>query len=344
MTDAALFAPVAPAPAAQACAHCGECLRGANDALFCCAGCASAHAIIGAAGLGSFYRRLEEKHAHRPVPLDTEFAGYARPAGTRRDGIRPAGRGSRLPGLRLAAGEPAGAQSRDHPRARPSLDAAPVAALARSGRRRQQPCRPGGGARLPPGAVRRRRRRNRRRPRGARAAALPGRRGLRRRQCHAALGRRLVRPRRIDGRRHAHPLPLAVRGDRPAGGGLCRPPVLPLGLHGAARRPHEHGRADLDRRHPGLHRQPARGVGRRAACLLRLGDHAAVLPADRPLSRPPRARPRAPRRARPAGARQPERDGGGGRRHGRPASGSTGWCRETRCWWAPASAWAPTAS
>ena len=121
-----------------------------------------------------------------------------------------------------------------------------------SGRRRQQPCRPGGGARLPSGALRRRRRRNRRRPRGARAAALPGRRGLCRRQRHAALGRRLVRPRRIDGRRHAHPLPLAVGRDRPAGGGLCRPPVLPLGLHGAAGRPHEHGRADLDRRHPGL--------------------------------------------------------------------------------------------
>jgi P-type Cu2+ transporter len=82
MTDAALFAPPAPAPAAQACAHCGETLRGANDTLFCCAGCASAHAIIGAAGLGSFYRRLEDKHAHRPVPLDAEFAGYARPAGT----------------------------------------------------------------------------------------------------------------------------------------------------------------------------------------------------------------------------------------------------------------------
>ena len=30
---------------------------------FCCAGCASAHAIIGAAGLGAFYRRLGRGHA-----------------------------------------------------------------------------------------------------------------------------------------------------------------------------------------------------------------------------------------------------------------------------------------
>jgi len=82
MTDAALFALPAPVPAVQVCVHCGESIRGADDSLFCCAGCASAHAIIGAAGLGSFYRRLEEKHAHRPVPLDTEFASYARPAGT----------------------------------------------------------------------------------------------------------------------------------------------------------------------------------------------------------------------------------------------------------------------
>jgi P-type Cu2+ transporter len=81
MTDA-LFALPASVPAVQACAHCGESIHGANDSPFCCAGCASAHAIIGAAGLGSFYRRLEEKHAHRPVPLGTEFASYARPAGT----------------------------------------------------------------------------------------------------------------------------------------------------------------------------------------------------------------------------------------------------------------------
>ncbi len=46
MTDAALFAPSAPAATARVCAHCGELLRGGGDATFCCAGCASAHAII----------------------------------------------------------------------------------------------------------------------------------------------------------------------------------------------------------------------------------------------------------------------------------------------------------
>ena len=81
MTDAALFVTSAAAPAARACTHCGETIRGGGDATFCCAGCASAHAIIGAAGLGSFYRRLEDIRAHKPVPLDIDFAGYARPAG-----------------------------------------------------------------------------------------------------------------------------------------------------------------------------------------------------------------------------------------------------------------------
>lgn len=81
MTDAALFATPAAAPAARACVHCGETIRGAGDAAFCCAGCASAHAIIGAAGLGSFYRRLEDTRAHKPVPLDIDFSTYARQAG-----------------------------------------------------------------------------------------------------------------------------------------------------------------------------------------------------------------------------------------------------------------------
>ncbi|MCA0303673.1 MAG: cadmium-translocating P-type ATPase [Proteobacteria bacterium] len=76
MTDVALFA--APAvTAARTCAHCGDVVRGA-DALFCCAGCASAHEIIGGAGLDSFYRRLEDKRAHRPLPLDADFTDHAR--------------------------------------------------------------------------------------------------------------------------------------------------------------------------------------------------------------------------------------------------------------------------
>jgi Cu2+-exporting ATPase len=77
MSDVALAALPRAAPQ-KVCAHCGEELRGlAADADFCCAGCASAHAIIGAAGLGAFYRRLEDAHAHRPVPLDTDFASFA---------------------------------------------------------------------------------------------------------------------------------------------------------------------------------------------------------------------------------------------------------------------------
>jgi Cu2+-exporting ATPase len=76
MTDLVLTRQTGTAPH-KACAHCGEALRGlAADAEFCCAGCASAHAIIDAAGLGSFYRRLEEARAHRPVPAETDFASF----------------------------------------------------------------------------------------------------------------------------------------------------------------------------------------------------------------------------------------------------------------------------
>jgi Cu2+-exporting ATPase len=79
MTDVALFAPT-QAATTRCCAHCGDVVR-AGDAPFCCAGCASAHAIIGAAGLGGFYRRLEDRHARRPAPLDVDFADHARLVG-----------------------------------------------------------------------------------------------------------------------------------------------------------------------------------------------------------------------------------------------------------------------
>lgn len=85
MTSAALFAtrPMAHAtPDAKLCAHCGETIRGAGEGNFCCAGCASAHGIIDAAGLSAFYRRLEENPARRPVALDTDFMSFARPVGT----------------------------------------------------------------------------------------------------------------------------------------------------------------------------------------------------------------------------------------------------------------------
>ncbi|MFO1082805.1 MAG: copper-translocating P-type ATPase [Reyranellaceae bacterium] len=87
MSDAALRrgGPAALAPSGSAaqtlCAHCGEPVRGREDSEFCCLGCASAHAIIGAAGLGAFYRRLEERHAHKPVPLDCDLAPFVRTVG-----------------------------------------------------------------------------------------------------------------------------------------------------------------------------------------------------------------------------------------------------------------------
>ena len=79
MTGAVLSAPSVPVSvpaAARTCAHCGETVRGAPDAQFCCAGCASAHAIIGAAGLGAFYRQLEQVRAHRPEPLDIDLHNF----------------------------------------------------------------------------------------------------------------------------------------------------------------------------------------------------------------------------------------------------------------------------
>jgi Cu2+-exporting ATPase len=78
MSDLALAPPLARAAPRKTCAHCGESLRGvAGGADFCCSGCASAHAIITASGLGLFYRRLEEARAHRPEPLESDFAGFA---------------------------------------------------------------------------------------------------------------------------------------------------------------------------------------------------------------------------------------------------------------------------
>jgi Cu2+-exporting ATPase len=76
MSDLALASPPRAAPQ-RVCAHCGESLRDPGDGGFCCGGCASAHAIIGAAGLGAFYRRLEQAPAHRPVPVEIDFAGLA---------------------------------------------------------------------------------------------------------------------------------------------------------------------------------------------------------------------------------------------------------------------------
>ena len=81
VTDAALFAAPTASRTAQVCAHCGAPVRGRGDDAFCCSGCASAHAIIGAAGLDGFYARLEERRARRPEPLEADFATHAREAG-----------------------------------------------------------------------------------------------------------------------------------------------------------------------------------------------------------------------------------------------------------------------
>jgi Cu2+-exporting ATPase len=81
MTDIALPTASNLTPPRRTCAHCGEKVRGSADPAFCCQGCASAHAIIEAAGLGSFYGRLEETRAHRPVALETDFTSFARDDG-----------------------------------------------------------------------------------------------------------------------------------------------------------------------------------------------------------------------------------------------------------------------
>ena len=78
MTDVALGSFAAAARERPRCAHCGEPLRNGSATTFCCTGCASAHAIIGAAGLGSFYKKLEDIRAHRPVPLEADFQPFAR--------------------------------------------------------------------------------------------------------------------------------------------------------------------------------------------------------------------------------------------------------------------------
>ncbi|MEO0035225.1 MAG: Nitrogen fixation protein FixI [Pseudomonadota bacterium] len=56
--------------AAPVCRHCGAPLAGAKagEGEFCCAGCAAAHALIGAAGLDSYYRRARTAGTLAPRP------------------------------------------------------------------------------------------------------------------------------------------------------------------------------------------------------------------------------------------------------------------------------------
>ena len=73
--------------------------------------------------------------------------------------------------------------------------------------------------------------------------------GLRRHEHHAAVGVGVVRQRHRHHAGDARLLPLGLGADRAAGGGLCRPAVLRERLARAARAHHQHGRADLARRH-----------------------------------------------------------------------------------------------
>ena len=85
-------------------------------------------------------------------------------------------------------------------------------------------------------------------------AALPRRRRLRRHERDDAVGPGMVRQRHRHAAGAARFLSLAVGADRAAGGGLCRPAVLPIGVAGAPRRRRQHGRADQHRRRPGARR------------------------------------------------------------------------------------------
>ena len=117
-----------------------------------------------------------------------------------------------------------------------------------------------------------------------------GGRGLRRQQHHDAVGLGLVRRRCRD----ARPVPLAVGLDRAALRWSIRAASSFRSAWQALRhRPHQHGRADLDRRAARLRHEPLRDRPSRPARLFRRRDLAAVLPADRPHARPHDARARA---------------------------------------------------
>ena len=107
---------------------------------------------------------------------------------------------------------------------------------------------------------------------------------------------------------HARRVPLDLGADRASRLGLFGSHLLSLGLAGAAQaRPHQHGRADLDRRAAGLRHEPLRHRPSRTACLFRRLDLAAVLPADRPHARSHDARKGAHRGQRSGAACRPRR-------------------------------------
>ena len=151
-------------------------------------------------------------------------------------------------------------------------------------------------------------------------AALPRRRRVCDHERDDAVDPGVVRQRLGHAARAARLLPLAVGADRAAGGSLCRPAVLPLGLARAVEKDHEHGRSDLDRGVPCARHVRGRDHQPRRARLFRRGDHAAHLPAGRPRPRPEHAAadPRGRRQSR----RAEGRDGGQIHRRRRDLAGA----------------------
>ena len=160
---------------------------------------------------------------------------------------------------------------------------------------------------------------------------MPRGRGFCRDEHHAALGVGLVRRDR-HGARDARLLPLALRADRAACRSLCGPAVLPERVARAASASAQYGCADLARCAARTRDVSGRDCEPRDACLLRLGDYAAVLFAVRTRARPCDAaqdargrrqsggaegRIRASSRWRRTGARA-----GGHAQTGRPAAGA----------------------
>ena len=150
---------------------------------------------------------------------------------------------------------------------------------------------------------------------------------------------------------HAQGMGAATRGaaalvlgvDRPAGDRLCRPAVLRLGLAGAGGRPHQHGRADRGRLALAAAMSLFETVRGGEHAYFEFGGHAAVLPAGRALSRPPRARPARACGGAAARAEHGRRDGA---RTGRAVAARCRrgrWRRAWPCWSPPASGSGSTA-
>ena len=100
-------------------------------------------------------------------------------------------------------------------------------------------------------SVRARTRRSRRQRAGQVAAEMPRGRRLRRDERDVAVGLDLGRQRLRHDAGDARSVPLALRPDRAAGGGLCRPAVLSKRTASAAGAAAQYGRADFARRDAG---------------------------------------------------------------------------------------------